>query len=254
MPNFGFGTWHLSDGREAFDAVLAALETGYRLIDTAKIYGNEKGVGQAIKKSSLARKDIFITTKLWPSDFDEHRQALEASLERLGLDYLDLYLVHWPGHDPELRRQAWQSLEEAKADSLVKHIGVSNYKPEHLAQMLVYAEVMPAVNQIEFHPFIYKEHQAALEASRQKNIVVEAYSPLAQAHNLENRSLNDIAKKYSKTPAQVMLRWAIQYGTVPIPKSAHKERIKENFDVFDFKLTSEEVTLIDGLSGRGAFG
>jgi diketogulonate reductase-like aldo/keto reductase len=254
MPNFGFGTWNLREGPEAVEAVLASLEAGYRLIDTAKIYGNEISVGKAIQQSAIPRKDVFITTKLWPNDFSEAEEALRQSLDRLKLDYLDLYLIHWPGHDPSLRRQAWQALEKAKADGLVKHIGVSNYMAQHLNEMSDYAKEMPVVNQIEFHPFIYQEQRPALDASQQKKIVVEAYSPLAQAHNLQNQLLNDIADKYSQTPAQVMLRWAIQHKTVPIPKSAHAERIKENFEVFNFKLTSEEMSQIDELSGRGAFG
>jgi diketogulonate reductase-like aldo/keto reductase len=255
MPNFGFGTWHLNDGREAESAVTAALETGYRLIDTAKIYGNETGVGRAIKQSGLARQEIFLTTKLWPNDFGHVRRAMQESLDRLGLDYLDLYLLHWPGHDSDLRRQAWRELEKTQADGLVKHIGVSNYMPEHLAEMAGYAKVPPAVNQIEFHPFIYKEQSPALAFSHKNKIIVEAYSPLAQARNLKNPLLEKLADKHSKTPAQVMLRWAIQHKTVPIPKSANQERIKQNFDVFDFKLDHEEMGQIDRLSaGRGAFG
>jgi diketogulonate reductase-like aldo/keto reductase len=254
IPDIGFGTWQLNDGQETIESVLTALEAGYRLIDTAKIYGNESGVGQALKQSGLAREELFITTKLWPADFSSAGKALQESLKRLKLAYIDLYLIHWPGHDRQLRLLAWQTMEKARSESLIKHIGVSNYMPQHLAEMADYAKVMPAINQIEFHPFIYEQQRPALEASHKLGVAVEAYSPLARAHNLKNKLLTEIAARYSKTPAQIMLRWAIQHKTVPIPKSGNRERIIQNFDVFDFKLAAEDMKTIDGLSGRGAFG
>jgi methylglyoxal/glyoxal reductase len=256
MPGIGFGTWQLAEGRETVEAVLAALDAGYRLIDTAKIYGNEAGTGEGVRRSGLVRKDLFMTTKLWPSDFGSRntRRALEESLARLELDYLDLYLLHWPGREPRLRRESWQELEKAKTDGLVRHIGVSNFMPEHLEEMAGYAKQSPAVNQIEFNPFVFSEQAAAWQASRAANIAVEAYSPLARAHNMRNQTLQKLAESHSKTSAQIMLRWAIQHKTIPIPKSAHAGRIKENIDVFNFELSRADMDSLDQLSGRGGFG
>jgi diketogulonate reductase-like aldo/keto reductase len=250
MPAIGFGTWQIDDQNEAKDSVIEALKVGYRLIDTAKIYGNEQGVGQGIKESGVARADIFVTTKLWNSDqgYESGLKAFEKSLQRLGLEYLDLYLIHWPATDK--RAESWKALQEIHAQGLSKAIGVSNYTVRHLMELLANSDVVPAINQIEFHPFIYEQQKEVLEFCKQKGIVVEAYSPLARAKEINNTTLHAIAERHGKTIAQVMLRWAIQHGTVPIPKSTNQARIKENFKVFNFKLADEEIETINKLSSN----
>jgi diketogulonate reductase-like aldo/keto reductase len=248
MPAIGFGTWQIEDQDKAAKSVKTAIEVGYRLIDTAKIYGNEQGVGKGIAESGVARKEFFITTKLWNSDqgYESALKAFEQSLKRLGMDYLDLYLIHWPATDK--RAESWKALQKIYTEGLAKNIGVSNYTVHHLQELLAETDVVPAVNQIEFHPFIYDEQKEVLEFCREKGIVVEAYSPLARAKDLNNTTLHAIAERHGKTIAQVMLRWAIQHGTVPIPKSTNTSRIKENFSVFDFKLSDEEMRTINKLS------
>jgi diketogulonate reductase-like aldo/keto reductase len=248
MPAIGFGTWQIEDQDKAAKSVKTAIEVGYRLIDTAKIYGNEQGVGKGIAESGVARKEFFITTKLWNSDqgYESALKAFEQSLKRLGMEYLDLYLIHWPATDK--RAESWKALQKIYTEGLAKNIGVSNYTVHHLQELLAETDVVPAVNQIEFHPFIYDEQKEVLEFCREKGIVVEAYSPLARAKDLNNTTLHAIAERHGKTIAQVMLRWAIQHGTVPIPKSTNTSRIKENFSVFDFKLSDEEMRTINKLS------
>ncbi|HVX58360.1 MAG TPA: aldo/keto reductase [Candidatus Saccharimonadales bacterium] len=248
MPSLGFGTWQLARGQETEKAVTCALKTGYRLIDTAKIYGNEESVGQAVTASEVPREDIFITTKLWNSDqgYDSALRAFDASLERLGLDYLDLYLIHWPATDK--RVDSWKALSEIYKQGRAKSIGVSNFTVRHLQEIMDVTDVVPAVNQIEFHPFIYKEQEEILKFCQGNGIVVEAYSPLAHAHDMSNRLFLELAEKYHKSPAQLMLRWAIAKGTVPIPKSGHTGRIQENFEVFDFELNESDIDAIDRLS------
>jgi diketogulonate reductase-like aldo/keto reductase len=250
MPVIGFGTWKISDQNDAKNAVKTAIEVGYRLIDTAKIYGNEEGVGRGIKESGVPRKEIFVTTKLWNNDqgFESALKAFEISLKKLGLEYVDLYLIHWPS--TEKRGESWKALEKIHKQGLAKNIGVSNYTVRHLDELLSNSEVVPAVNQIEFQPFIYENQSEVLKFCKQKNIVVEAYSPLARAKDLNNTALHAISEHHAKTPAQVMLRWAIQHGTVPIPKSTHPSRIKENFKVFNFELADEEMRTIDRLSSN----
>jgi diketogulonate reductase-like aldo/keto reductase len=248
MPAIGFGTWQIEDQDKAAKSVKTAVEVGYRLIDTAKIYGNEHGVGKGIAESGVARKEFFITTKLWNSDqgYESALKAFEQSLKRLDMEYLDLYLIHWPATDK--RAESWKALQKIYSEGLAKNIGVSNYTLHHLQELLAETDVVPAVNQIEFHPFIYDEQKEVLEFCREKGIVVEAYSPLARAKDLNNTTLHAIAERHDKTIAQVMLRWAIQHGTVPIPKSTNTSRIKENFSVFDFKLSDEEMRTINKLS------
>jgi diketogulonate reductase-like aldo/keto reductase len=250
MPVIGFGTWKISNQNDAKNAVKTAIEVGYRLIDTAKIYGNEEGVGRGIKESGVPRKEIFVTTKLWNNDqgFESALKAFEISLKKLGLEYVDLYLIHWPS--TEKRGESWKALEKIHKQGLAKNIGVSNYTVRHLDELLSNSEVVPAVNQIEFQPFIYENQSEVLKFCKQKNIVVEAYSPLARAKDLNNTALHAISEHHAKTPAQVMLRWAIQHGTVPIPKSTHPSRIKENFKVFNFELADEEMRTIDRLSSN----
>ncbi len=250
MPSFGFGTWNLAEGEEVINSVSEALNAGYRLIDTARIYSNERGVGQAVRKSIVPREEIFVTTKLWPGDFgfDSALQAFDESLNRLRLEYIDLYLVHWPGHDANRRQESWRALTEINGKGLTKSIGVSNYMVEHLEELLETSNVVPAVNQIEFHPYIYNEQRPVLEFCQQHKIVIEAYSPLTQGRGLDSITVRDIAERMDRTPAQVVLRWAIQHGTVPIPKSATPERIRENIEVFDFELSAEDMKTLDELS------
>lgn len=253
MPSFGFGTWNLT-GKGCVEATGEALRAGYRLIDTAKIYGNEAEVGEAIRKSAVSREEIFVTTKLWPADFgyDSALQAFDESLERLGLEYIDLYLIHWPRSDKQKRQESWRALREIYEQGRTKSIGVSNYSIGNLEEALA-SDVAPAVNQIEFHPYIYEERRPVLEFCKKHGIVVEAYSPLSRGLGLDNITVNDVAERIGRTPAQVVLRWAIQHGTVPIPKSAHPERIKENFQVFDFELSNEDMKILDDLSRSTSF-
>lgn len=228
--------------------MLEALKIGYSLVDTARIYANEKGVGAAVRESAVPRQDIFVTTKLWNSDhgYQSTLEAFDKSLARLKLDYVDLYLVHWPGGGqlPE----TWRAMEAIYKSDRAKSIGVSNYETSHLADMLNYAQILPTVNQIEFHPFIYENQKEVLSFCQKHGIVVEAYSPLVRGHGHTHPSLLSIAHKLGKTPAQVMLRWAVEHGTVPIPKSSHPERMKENIDIFDFKLSALDITTINSLS------
>ncbi len=247
MPQIGFGTWQIWLNGSAKKAVLAALEAGYRLIDTAKIYRNEKGVGAALKESGIARQDLFITTKLWNWDqgYDKALKAFDESLDRLQLDYVDLYLIHWPA--TEKRGESWKALEKIYQSGRAKAIGVSNYTVAHLEELLADCQVIPAVNQVEFHPFIWHEQAALLDFCRRKGIVLEAYSPLAQG-KLNHPVITDMARSLGKTNGQIMLRWAIQKKTIPIPKSSHPERIRENLQVFDFELSTAQVKQLDDLS------
>ncbi len=247
IPPVGFGTWQIRFNGHAKKAVRMALEAGYRLIDTARIYGNEKGVGQAVRESGITREEIFVTTKLWNHDqgYDRTHRAFDASLKRLGLDYVDLYLIHWPVGS---RLESWRALEEIYKSGRAKAIGVSNFTEEHLTELLAAANVMPAVNQVELHPFIYEEQKELLNFCRQHKITVEAYSPLAHATRLHDPTITEIAKVHNKSHAQVLLRWSVQHGAVPLPKSSHEERIRENLMIFNFVLSDQEMALINGLS------
>ncbi|MDH3442783.1 MAG: aldo/keto reductase [Deltaproteobacteria bacterium] len=246
MPVFGLGVWQMSDGQETEQAVLWALETGYRLIDTAKIYGNEAGVGSAVRKSGIPRNEIFVTTKLWPTDFFRVRTAFQKSLEKLGLSYIDLYLIHWP--IPLIKTGIWKDFERIFAEGLVRAIGVSNYNVNQLETLASSAQTPPAVNQVRFHPFAYKKK--LLDYCKSKNIVLEAYSPLARGRNLNDPVLTDIAGKHEKTPAQIMTRWSLQHGLIPIPKSSNKKRIIENAAVFDFQIEDSDMERLDNLSAK----
>jgi diketogulonate reductase-like aldo/keto reductase len=251
MPAFGFGTWNLAEGEEVLSSVTAALNCGYRLIDTAAIYGNEKGVGEAVRNSTVARDEIFITTKLWTGNqgFESAIKAFEDSMRRLGLEYLDLYLIHWPGRDSDARSQSWKALSDLYKEGLTKAIGVSNYQVHHLEEVLEDSDIVPAVNQIEFHPFIYADQKPILDFCKQNGIIAEAYSPLARGQAMHNQVIMEIADNLRKTAAQIMLRWAHQHGTVPIPKSAHPGRIKENIDIFNFELSDKQMSELNSLSG-----
>lgn len=248
IPKIGFGTWQIPDGEETKRAVSQALEVGYRLIDTARMYGNEQSVGGALRASGLPREELFITTKLWNDDqgYDSALKAFDASLKRLGLDYVDLYLIHWPATD--MRSESWRALCEIKKQGGARSIGVSNYTIRHLEQLLNESEDIPAVNQVEFHPFIYRDQKDLLAFCAKHKILVEAYSPLSHARSIHHHRIMELADKYRKSPAQIMLRWAIQHGTVPIPKSSHPGRIAENIDVFDFELSDHDVQYLDKLS------
>jgi len=248
IPIIGFGTWKIRLNGAAQKAVAEALELGYRHIDTARIYGNEKGVGRGIVQSEIKREDIFVTTKLWNGDqgYDSALKAFDASLERLGLDYVDLYLIHWPVSGK--RQESWRALEEIYKSGRAKAIGVSNYAIAHVEELLDSSKVVPAVNQIEYHPFLYEDQASLLKFCKQHNIIIEAYSPLVHGKRLDDPVLAKIAKKYSKSNAQILLRWAVQQGTVPLVKSTHSERMAENLDIFDFELDSKAVTDINNLS------
>jgi len=244
MPIFGLGTYRARAG-EAREAVLQALKVGYRLIDTASMYGNEKDVGEALRKSGLPRKEIFITTKLWNSDhgYDKALAAFEESRKKLGLDYVDLYLIHWPVES--LRNETWKAMEKLLEEGKCRAIGVSNYMIDHLTDLLAISPVMPAVNQVEFSPFLYQKD--LLEFCRSNNIQLESYSPLTKGHMLDDARLSEVARKYSKSTAQILIRWTLQKDVIVIPKSSRKEKIRENADVFDFEISSEDMDRLDAL-------
>jgi diketogulonate reductase-like aldo/keto reductase len=250
MPLFGLGTWAAA-GRAGFQAVLWALEAGYRLIDTASSYGNESEVGQAVRQSGVPRDEIFVTTKVWPSDFgyEATLRAFEDSRRRLGLEHVDLYLIHWPGDDPRRRGDSWRALQTLLADGRARAVGVSNYEVPELREILGReGGVVPAVDQVPFSPF---EQQRAVHAFCQTHGVrLEGYSPLTRGARFGDRTIRSLAKAHGRTPAQIMLRWAVQKGVVTIPKSIRREHIRENASIFDFSLTAEDMALLGALDGR----
>ncbi|MFR9798819.1 aldo/keto reductase [Streptomyces sp. MS06] len=248
MPQLGFGVWQVPDD-EADRAVATALEAGYRSIDTAAIYGNEEGTGRAIAASGLPREDVFVTTKLWNSDqgYDATLRAFDTSLAKLGLDYVDLYLIHWPLPGRGKYVDTYKAFEKLHADGRVRAIGVSNFLPEHLRRLIEETSVVPAVNQIELHPYL--QQRAAREYHAEQGIATEAWSPLGQGKDLlEVPAIVAIARKHNRTPAQVVLRWHLQIGNVVIPKSVTPSRIRENIDVFDFSLDQEDLAAIGALN------
>lgn len=242
MPVLGLGVYQTKKGEETQRAVRWALEAGYRHIDTAAFYNNEKDVGEAIRASRIPREEIFITTKLWITGFLDPQAAFEKSLRELGLGYIDLYLIHWPFPG---KQRAWQKLEQIYAKGDVKAIGVSNYSIKHLAELKKEATIQPMVNQVEFSPFLYQETLLAYCESQE--IVLEAYSPLTRGKRLDDPLIEALAKKYQKTRAQIMIRWSVQHGLVVIPKSSKQERIIENIDVFDFEIDAADMKKLDGL-------
>ena len=245
MPRVGLGVYQSPSGEPTRRAVRDALELGYRHIDTARIYGNEADVGAAVRASGLPRAEIFVTTKLWNDDQGKKttRRALDASLERLGLDYVDLYLIHWPVQGRRL--DSWKILEELHAEGKARAIGVSNYMPHHLDELLAVATTPPAVNQVELHPFLQQRETRA--ACAKHGIVVQAYSPLTRGHRLGDPTVARVAAEVKRTPAQVLLRWGLQHDLVVLPKSVHRPRIAENGALFDFELTPAHLKLLDGL-------
>ena len=247
MPQLGFGVF-LVPADEVVEPVRAALDAGYRLIDTATLYGNEEGVGRAIATSGIPRDDIFVTTKVWNSDqgYDSTLRAFDGSMRLLGMDVLDLYLIHWPMPAKDRYRDTWRALEKLYADGRVRAIGVSNFTVAHLERLLAEAAVVPAVNQVELHPGFPQEELRAFH--ERQGIVTESWSPLGRGQGLlEQEAVQTIAAAHRRTPAQVVLRWHLQLGLVVIPKSAHAERIRANFEVFDFELSDEERERIAGL-------
>ncbi|EOI7398304.1 2,5-didehydrogluconate reductase DkgA [Yersinia enterocolitica] len=250
MPQLGLGVWQASI-EETQLAVSKALEVGYRSIDTAAIYKNEEGVGQALRSAHVARDELFITTKLWNSDQDNPQQALEESLKKLQLDYVNLYLIHWPDPTQDRYVSAWRELIALKEQGLIRSIGVCNFNIPHLQRLIDETGVAPAVNQIELHPLLQQRQIHAWNATH--HIATESWSPLAQGGDgvFDQTVIRQLAQKYSKTPAQIVIRWHLDSGLIVIPKSVTPARIRENFEVFDFKLHKDELTAISKLdSGK----
>lgn len=249
MPILGFGVYQIEDAAICEQAVSDALAAGYRLIDTAAAYLNEEAVGCAIKKSGIPRKELFITTKLWIQDagYESTKKAFQKSLDRLGLDYLDLYLIHQPFND---YYGAWRAMEELYKEDKIRAIGICNFMPDRLVDLIDHNEIVPAVNQVETNPFCQRVDDQKL--MQEKGVQIESWAPFAEGHNnlFQNETLMSIGEKYNKSLAQVVLRWLIQRGVVCIPKSTHKERIVENFSVFDFELTAEDMAQIAALDTK----
>ncbi|MBA2873250.1 aldo/keto reductase [Thermaerobacillus caldiproteolyticus] len=250
MPWFGIGVFKVEDGPELVHAVKTAIKHGYRSVDTAAIYGNEVGVGQGIregiKEAGISREDLFVTSKVWNTDlgYESTIAAYETSLKKLGLEYLDLYLIHWPVEGKY--KDAWRALETLYKEGRVRAIGVSNFQIHHLEDLMKDAEIKPMVNQVEYHPRLTQKELQAF--CREHGIQLEAWSPLMQGQLLDNEVLQEIANKYNKSVAQVILRWDLQNGVVTIPKTTKEHRIVENASVFDFELTEEDMKRIDGLN------
>jgi 2,5-diketo-D-gluconate reductase A len=253
MPQLGFGVFQVSDD-DTTTAVSHALAAGYRSIDTAAIYGNEAGTGRAIAESGIDRGELFITSKLWVADlgYDSTLAAFNNSLAKLGLDYLDLYLIHWPAPSSDRYLDSWRALEKLLADGKVRAIGVSNFLPEHLQRVIGLGGTVPAVNQIELHPALQQRGIAAFNTAH--GMATEAWSPLAQGSVLAEPAVTEIAHRHGMTPAQVILRWHLQQGRIIIPKSVTPQRIKDNLDVFGFDLAAGELAIIDGLERDGRTG
>ncbi len=244
MPVLGLGTFQSSQGDETRNAVLWALEAGYRHIDTAAAYGNEADVGRAIRESGVPREEIFVTTKLWNNDQTNALRAFDESLKRLGMDYVDLYLIHWPIRATRL--QAWQDVVKIYESGRARAVGVSNYTPRHIEEARTVSPLTPAVNQFEISPFLTR--QMVVDYCIRHQIQVESYSPLARGKRWGDPVIAGLAQRYGKTPAQIMIRWALEKGFVVIPKSVRRERIIENANVFDFALSPEDMRRLDGLN------
>ncbi|MGP9489369.1 aldo/keto reductase [Glutamicibacter sp. AOP5-A2-7] len=253
MPQIGFGVFQVPN-EETTTAVAAALKAGYRSIDTAAIYGNEEGVGKALAESGINREELFITSKIWISDmgYEQTLKAFDESLQRLGLDYLDLFLIHWPAPEKELYVETWKALEKLYAEKKIRAIGVSNFQPTHLQKLIDATDVVPAVNQVELHPALQNAEVSVANAGH--GIATEAWSPLAQGALLNDASILAIGEAHQVTAAQVILRWHLQRGRVIIPKSVTESRIVQNLDLFGFELSAEELAAIDALDRGGRTG
>ncbi|HEY6101454.1 MAG TPA: aldo/keto reductase [Anaeromyxobacter sp.] len=245
MPILGLGVWQSAPGEETRRAFTEALAAGYRHVDTARAYRNEADVGAALRESGVPRREVFVTTKLWNADhgYDKALRAIDRSLESLGMEQVDLYLVHWPVEG--LRRETWRAMEKILADGKARAIGVSNYTVRHLDELLAEAKVPPAVDQVEFSPFLHQRD--LLERCRRAGIQLEAYGPLVRGHKMDHPVLQRIARRHGRTPAQALLRWGIQHALVVIPKSVRPERIRENAELFGFSLDAEDMAALDGL-------
>ena len=249
IPCVGFGTWQINGDETAKNAAINAIKAGYRHIDTAAVYGNEIGVGEAVKNCGIKREELFITSKVWNTmrGYENTLVAFDESIEKLGLEYLDLYLIHWPASKnrfknwEEINFETWQARVKLYKEGRVRAIGVSNFLPHHL-EALMDMEIKPIVNQIEFHPG--KMQEEVLSFCRENNILVEAWSPLGRGAVLDNEILKDIAEKYKKSVAQICIKWCLQNGVVPLPKSVTPERVKENADVFDFEISADDMKII----------
>lgn len=260
IPSIGFGTWQISEGKAVVNAVKCALTTGYKHIDTAAVYGNEKGVGQAIKESGTDRKELFITSKVWNTErgYEPTLKAFDQTLSDLQLDYLDLYLIHWPATKnqfnnwEQINYDTWQALEELYRLGRVRAIGLSNFLPQHIEPLLEQATVLPMVNQIEYQPGYMQTE--CVEFCNKHNILVEAWSPLGSGKLLKNETLQSIAKKYNKSVAQLCIKWVLQNGILPLPKSATPKRIKENLEVTDFTIELKDMDTINQMIPSGISG
>lgn len=264
IPIVGFGTWQMANDDNTADIIEHAINVGYRHIDTAAVYGNEESVGlgiqRAIDKGVVTREELFITTKLWNDDqtYDLAKKALDDSLERLNLDYVDLYLIHWPNpvkyreNWQEANAESWRAMEEEQAAEKIRTLGVSNFMPRHLKPLLESANVMPTVNQIYLNPSDMQPE--AVSENKKHNILTEAYSPLGTGDIFDIEELSDLAKKYNKTKAQIVLRWSLQHGFLPLPKTKTMSRVEENADLFDFEISEEDMKIIDGFKGRAGEG
>ena len=252
IPQPGFGTFMTKDGEEAIQAVKWAVETGYRHIDTAAIYNNEKGVGEGIRQCGVSREELFVTSKVWNSErgYDKTLKAFDKTMNDLGLDYLDLYLIHWPANERQfgkkaskLNQETWRAMEKLYEEGRIKAIGVSNFMPHHIERLMEKATVKPAVNQIEFHPGLLQKE--CVEFCKEQEITVEAWSPLGRGELIFDELLMGLAEKYGSTVAQIIIRWVMQHDIVPLVKSTKQSRIEENFQVFDFGISSEDMQRID---------
>jgi len=246
IPALGYGTYKVERGREAFEGTLWALEAGYRHIDTASMYGNESDIGDAVRQSGIPREEIFITTKVWNSDqgFDRTLKAFDASLSRLKSGYIDLYLIHWPVEI--LRNETYRALESIYAEGRVRAIGVSNFTITHLEELTSKFDTIPAVNQVEFSPYLYQKD--LLNYCNSKGILVEAYSPLIRGRKMNDPRLRKIGDNYGKDPAQILIKWGLQHKLVSLPKSSRNDRILSNADVFDFEISPDDMELLDSLN------